>query len=79
MKNIFQKQKRPIEDKWIIRALLLIIVILAIATGYYHSALASEQKKYLKLEDMYVRVRSELGREATQNLIDISRQKEISN
>lgn len=75
----FHKQTKPISDIWVIRMLLLLVTILAIAAGYYQSALVAEQKKYLKLEDMYVRVRTELGRDATQNLIDQSREKEISN
>ncbi|MBP7842733.1 hypothetical protein KA017_01880 [Candidatus Woesebacteria bacterium] len=79
MKFFFQKQTKPIDDKWIIRILLMLTIVLAITAGYYNAALISEQKKYLKLEDMYVRVRTELGRDATQNLIDISREKEINN
>lgn len=79
MKLFFQKQTKPIDDKWIIRILLMLTIVLAITAGYYNAALVSEQKKYLKLEDMYVRVRTELGRDATQNLIDISREKEINN
>ncbi len=79
MKFFFEKHEKPVQDKWIIRILLAMIIVLAITAGYYHSALLAEQKKYLKLEDLYVRVRTELGRDATQNLIDISREKEITN
>ncbi len=79
MQFFFQKQAKPIADKWIIRFLLVVTIVLAIAAGYYHAALQAEQKKYLKLEDLYVRVRTELGRDATQNLIDVSREKELTN
>lgn len=79
MKSIFEKYKKPIADKWIIRILLVIIVILSIMAGFYHAGLGLEKRKYLKLEDLYVRVRSELGREETQRLIDLSREKEAIN
>ncbi|MBU1085876.1 hypothetical protein KKB06_06010 [Patescibacteria group bacterium] len=42
--------------------------------GYYQNSLVAEQKKYLRLEDKYVRIRSKLGTEETQRLIDESRQ-----
>jgi len=51
---------------------VLLIGILSLTTGYYHAALVAEQKKYLRLEDRYVRVREQLGRQATQDLIDAS-------
>jgi len=66
------KLKKPISDKNLIRLLLLIIVALALTAGYYQSALELEQKKYKKLENMYVRVRAMLGRKETQRLIDLS-------
>ncbi|GIK83910.1 MAG: hypothetical protein BroJett025_05320 [Patescibacteria group bacterium] len=76
---IFEKHNKPIQDKWIIRFLIVLTLILSIAAGYFHAVLVAEQKKYAKLEDLYVRVRTELGREETQRLIDFSREKEISN
>ena len=65
---------KPFSYKLLTRILILLIVILSLLAGYYESALVSERKKYLRLEDKYVRVRSELGREETQRLIDQSRQ-----
>ena len=59
-----------------IRILIILIILLSLLTGYYQTALDLERKKYARLEDWYVRVRSELGREETQRLIDLSRQKE---
>jgi len=75
MKFFFQKHEKPIEDKYIIRFLIIVVIILSLMAGFYHSALISEQRKYSKLEDLYVRVRNELGREETQRLIDQSREK----
>ena len=69
MKFFFQKHEKPIEDKYIIRFLIIVVIILSLMAGFYHSALISEQRKYSKLEDLYVRVRNELGREETQRLI----------
>lgn len=66
-----------ISEKNIIRILLFLVIILALLAGYYQAALTTERKRYLKLEDMYVRVRSELGREETQRIIDESREKEF--
>lgn len=51
---------------------VILIGILALTSGFYHAALVAEQKKYLRLEDRYVRVREQLGRQATQDLIDAS-------
>jgi len=48
-------------------------VIFSLAAGYYQTSLALEQRRYLRLEDMYVRVRAELGVGETQRLIDQSR------
>lgn len=79
MKFIFEKHPKPISDKWIIKFLLLLIIILSLMAGYYQASLVAEQKKYLRLEDSYVRVRNELGREETQRLIDFSKEKELSN
>jgi hypothetical protein len=79
MKIIFEKYNKPVSDKWIIRILLLLVILLSLSTGFYHSLLKAGNKKYLKLEDLYVRVRSELGRKETQRLIDLSRIKQKSN
>lgn len=62
----------PLKTKNVIRFLILVVIILAIAAGYYHSLYQNEAKKYKKLEDKYVRVRGELGREETQRIIDQS-------
>jgi hypothetical protein len=74
MKYIFEKYNKPIADKWIIRFILFLVIILSLSSGYFNVLLKAESKKYLKLEDLYVRVRSELGREETQRLIDLSRE-----
>lgn len=50
----------------------MLVVVLAILAGYYSHALSLEKRKYLRLEDRYVRVRSQLGVEETQRLIDQS-------
>lgn len=68
---IFKTQK-PISDLWLIRILATLVVVLAISAGLYQTAYRNENKKYLLLEDKYVRVRDQLGREKTQELIDQS-------
>ncbi|NCO12143.1 MAG: hypothetical protein COZ34_05350 [Candidatus Pacebacteria bacterium CG_4_10_14_3_um_filter_34_15] len=65
---------KPFSYKTLTRILVILILILSIATGYFQASLIAEQKKYLRLEDRYVRVRSGLGTEETQRLIDESRQ-----
>jgi hypothetical protein len=62
----------PIKTQTIIRLLMVIVVILSFVAGYYHSLFVVEHKKYLHLEDMYVRVRMMIGREEMQRLIDES-------
>lgn len=64
--------KNYITEKTIIRILILLVVILAIAAGYFQVKHEAEQLKYLRLEDKFVRVRGQLGREETQRLIDES-------
>lgn len=71
MNNIDQERK-PVSTKLVTRILVIMVVILSLIAGFYHSSYESEKKKYLRLEDKYVRVRSELGREETQKLIDQS-------
>jgi len=78
MKFIFEKHPKPIPDKWVFRTLVALIIILSLMAGFYHSSLQAEMKRYARLEDLYVRVRNELGREETQRLIDVSREKEFS-
>ena len=77
MKLIFEKHQKIISEKWITRFLALLVILFALVAGYYHAVLVSERKRYSRLEDLYVRVRSELGREETQRLIDVSREKEL--
>lgn len=77
--SFLTKNEQPISNKNVIRVLLALVFVLSLLAGYYQAALSIEQKKYLRLEDAYVRVRSELGREETQRLIDLSREKELSN
>lgn len=63
---------KPFSYKTLTRILVLIIVVLSILAGYFQASLISEQKKYSRLEDKFVRVRSGLGTEETQRLIDES-------
>jgi hypothetical protein len=65
--------KKPFSDRYLIVVLLSIVVVLAITAGYYHSLWEVEQKKYNRLENWYVRVRDMIGRDKTQELIDLSR------
>lgn len=62
--------------KTLTRFLVLLVLVLSIAAGYYRAALTAEKRKYMRIEDKYVRVRGELGVEKTQELIDESHQSE---
>ena len=64
------KPSQIFSSKNITRLLVGAVVLLALAAGYFQTALNAEQKKYLRLEDRYVRVRDTLGIEKTQELID---------
>lgn len=66
--------KQPISHTTLFRFQLAVIVLLAFASAYFHSLYQLERKRYNRLEDMFVRVRAELGREETQRLIDLSYQ-----
>lgn len=68
----------PIPTKIVLSVLTVILVVLALAAGYYQAALKAEIKKYNRLEDKYVRVRNMLGRDETQRLIDLSYESEAS-
>lgn len=62
----------PLSDKTVFRILVFVVLILSITTGLYAEKLRQQQKLYDRVEDMFVRVRGELGREETQRLIDQS-------
>lgn len=64
--------KKYLSEKNLIRSLLVLVVILALSAGYYQVKYEAEKLKYLRLEDKFVRVRGQLGREETQRLIDDS-------
>ena len=66
------KLTQPIKPKTLIRILVAIIIGLIYLASYYKSQYRLETKKYLQLEDKYVRVRMMLGRDELQNLIDDS-------
>ena len=72
MKFILKKESKPFSYKTLTRILVIIIFVLSILVGYYQAIFKAEQKKYLRLEDKYVRVRNELGIDETQRLIDES-------
>jgi len=74
MKFILRKEKKLFSYKTLTRILIGLIFILSLLAGFYQSSLLLERKKYLRLEDKYVRVRNELGREETQRLINKSHQ-----
>ncbi|HQM15944.1 MAG TPA: hypothetical protein PLM16_01925 [Candidatus Woesebacteria bacterium] len=70
--NQVKNSTPPLNTKTIIWLLTTFLVVLMYLTGYYHSLYKLERKRYLKLEDKYVRVRNMLGREVMQDLIDES-------
>lgn len=64
--------KKYFSATMMLRLVMVLVVFLALAAGYFSAALAAEKNKYLRLEDKFVRVRQALGREETQRLIDES-------
>lgn len=64
--------KKYLSEKSLIRILVFLVVILALLVGFYQAKYDAENKKYLRLEDKYVRVRQQLGVDQTQYLIDLS-------
>ena len=67
-----RNNRQPISSQLVTKILLLLVVILSLAAGYYHALCQNWEKKYNRLENMYVRLRSQLGAEETQKLIDQS-------
>ena len=63
-----------LSDTAIFRFLLVLVIVLALASGLFAEELRQEQKLYDRIEDKYVRVRDQLGRPETQRLIDESYQ-----
>ena len=71
-----QKPPLPISQLMLTRLLLLMVAVLAITAGVFQELYKAEQKKYARLEDKYVRVRDQLGRDVVQKIIDQSREEE---
>lgn len=69
---MFNKISLEISDKTIIRLLIILVIVLSISSGMLAEELRQQQKLYDKVEDMFVRVRTQLGRDQTQRLIDQS-------
>ena len=65
-------ENKPYPTSLFLTIALCIIVVLALAAGYYQALYIAENRKYLRLEDMFVRARGQIGREAMQDLIDAS-------
>ena len=64
--------KQPFQSKFVLQVAVAIIIFLSLLAGYYHALYKSENIKYRRLEDKYVRVRGELGIDKTQELIEAS-------
>jgi hypothetical protein len=56
------------------RIVFLLLVFLALAVGFFQSALENEQKKYKALEDRYVRLEMMVGASESAQLIKDSYQ-----
>lgn len=76
-----EKIDKPSYDqlKKMIRILVVLVILLAITAGYFQSALKAERLRFERYEDMFVRVRSQLGREEMQRLIDQSYEDDETN
>lgn len=59
-------------EKILLRIGIVVIIVLAVAAGLFGELYRLEKKRYARLEDLFVRVRGQLGREETQRLIDQS-------
>lgn len=64
--------RTEISDKTLFRILIALVIVLSLTTGLYAEELRQQKQLYGRVEDMFVRVRSELGRNETQRLIDQS-------
>ena len=69
--------KKYLSEKNLTRILLFLVVALSMIAGYYQATYKEENKKYLRLEDRYVRVRQQLGVDETQRLIDLSHEENL--
>lgn len=67
-----QFSPRPLSERTIIRLLFFFLLVSLFFAGYYQTRWQLEVKRYNRLEDLFVRVRGQLGREETQRLIDES-------
>ena len=56
------------------RIAFILVVILALAAGFYQSAYKTEIKKYNRLEDFYVRLEMMIGEDQAEQLIENSYQ-----
>lgn len=63
---------QPVSIKVVLVVLVGLVVVLALAAGYYEAALRAAEKKYLRLEDKYIRVQNQLGKDTLQDLIQKS-------
>lgn len=62
----------PIPAQLILRLVVLLCVLFALIAGLYYELYTYEKKRYTLIEDRYVRVREQLGRQEMQRLIDQS-------
>jgi hypothetical protein len=56
------------------RIALLLVIILALAAGFFQSAYKTEIKRYNRLEDRYIRLEMMIGEEKAETMIDNSYQ-----
>lgn len=58
--------------KQLLRVAVALIVVLALLAGLFAELYRGERKRYLRLEDRYVRVRNQIGTDQMQQMIDDS-------
>ena len=56
------------------RIAFILVVLLALAAGFFQAAYKTEIKKYNRLEDLYVRLEMMIGEKKAEQLIDDSYQ-----
>lgn len=67
-------KQRVLRQKQLNRLFLLLVITLAFLSGFYMNLYNLEQRKYLRLEDAYIRLQTMLGEQKVRELINSSYQ-----
>lgn len=67
----------PLSTKFMIVALLLALIVVSFLAGFYQVSWQASEKRYKRIENLYVRLRNELGVDEVKRLIEQSQQNEM--